>query len=93
MVYSLQRAVVGDYEEWKTIVEELADRRAESGSQGGQLFKSPANPNEIVVLFEWESEEKAREFMEEVIPAKQWDRARIHSYEIHFLEHVEDLDA
>lgn len=67
--------------------------RAESGSQGGRLFKSPANPNEVVVLFEWESEEKAREFMEDVIPAKRSEGARIHSYEMHFLEHGEDLDA
>lgn len=92
MVYSLQRAAVDDYEEWKAIVEELADQRAESGSQGGHLFRSPANPNEVVILFEWESEEKAREFLEEVIPAKQWKSAGIYSYELHFLEHIEDLD-
>lgn len=93
MVYSLQRAVVGDYEEWKAIVEDLADRRAESGSLGGRLFRSPANPNEVAVLFEWESEENAREFMEGVVPAQRWESARIHSYEMYFLEHVEDLDA
>ena len=93
MVYSLQRAVVGDYEKWKALVEELTDRRAESGSRGGRLFRSPANLNEVVVLFEWESEEKAREFMEEVIPAKRWESAHVYSYEMHFLEHVEDLDA
>lgn len=93
MVYSLQRAVVGDYDEWKAIIEDLADRRAEIGSKGGRLFRSPANPNEVVVLFEWDSEETAREFMEDVTPARRWEEARIHSYELHFLEHVEDLDA
>lgn len=93
MVFSLQRAVVGDYEKWKEIVEELGALRAEHGSRGGRIFKSPANQNEVVVLFEWDSEAEAREFMEEVVPAKRWERARIYSYEMHFLEHVEDLDA
>ena len=93
MVYSLQRAVVGDYEEWKAVVEELADLRAEHGSKGGRIFKSPANENEVAVLVEWNSEEEARRFMEEVVPAKRWDRARIYSYEMQFLEYVEDVDA
>jgi heme-degrading monooxygenase HmoA len=93
MVYSLQRAVVGDYKKWKAVVEELEDLRAEHGSQGGRVFRSPANQNEVVVLFKWNSEEEARKFMDEVIPAKQWDSARIYSYEMQFLEHVEDLDA
>jgi hypothetical protein len=93
MVYSLQRAVVGDYEKWKEVVEELADLRAEHGSQGGRLFRSPVNQNEIFVLFEWNSEEEARKFMEEIIPAKRWETARIYSYEMQFLEHVENLEA
>ena len=93
MVYSLQRAVVGDYEKWKAVVEELTDLRAEYGSQGGRLFRSPVNQNEILILFEWNSEEEAREFMEEIIPAKRWEAARIYSYEMQFLEPVEDLEA
>ena len=93
MVYSLQRAVVGDYETWKAIVEELADRRAESGSQGSRLFRSPGDPNEVVILCEWDSEQNAREFIDEVVPRKRWENARVYSYEVQFLEHVEDLDA
>ena len=93
MVYSLQRAVVGDYEKWKATVEELADRRAESGSQGTRLFRSPGKSNEVAVLCEWESEQKAREFIDEVVPRKRWEHARVHSYELQFLEHVEDLEA
>lgn len=77
MVYSLQRVVVGNYGEWKATVEEEHDLRAEHGLQGGPIFKSPANENEVIVFFKWDSEAEARKFMEETITARRWERAHI----------------
>lgn len=85
--------MVGDDEKRDAAAEEVGDRRGEPGSQGGRIFKSPANRNGVVVLFEWDAEEEPREFVETIILAKRGERAHIYSYETHFLEHVEDLDA
>jgi heme-degrading monooxygenase HmoA len=38
-----------------------ATRKA-SGSAGGRVFRSADNPNEVVILLEWDDLEKARQF-------------------------------
>ncbi len=32
------------------------------GSRGGQLFRNATDPNELVILLEWDDLEKARQF-------------------------------
>jgi heme-degrading monooxygenase HmoA len=38
-----------------------ATRKA-GGSAGGRVFRSADNPNEVVILLEWDDLEKARQF-------------------------------
>jgi heme-degrading monooxygenase HmoA len=44
--------------------EHAATRKASgaSGSAGGRVFRSAADPNEVVILLEWDDLEKARQF-------------------------------
>lgn len=36
--------------------------RQANGSRGGQLFRNASDPNELVILFDWEDLEKTRQF-------------------------------
>ena len=65
MPYLLVRHKVEDYARWRPIYDEHAATRkagGASGSASGQVFRSAVNPNELVILLEWDDLEKARQF-------------------------------
>src|SRR5215208_4517756 len=61
MPYLLVRHKVEDYERWKPGFEEHGATRKESGSKGVRLFRSADDPNETVILLEWDDLENARQ--------------------------------
>jgi quinol monooxygenase YgiN len=62
MPFLLIRHRVKDYARWKPRFDEHAETRKASGSKSARLFRSAANPNEIVALFEWDNLELAQRF-------------------------------
>ena len=62
MPYMLVRLKVEDYAKWKPVFDEHAATRKAYGSKGGHVFRSADNPNEVVVLLEWDDLGKARQF-------------------------------
>ncbi len=62
MPYILVHHKVTEYAKWKTVFDEHAGMRGSGGSKGGWLFQGTDDPNEIVIVFEWESLDKARAF-------------------------------
>jgi hypothetical protein len=62
MPYLLLRHKVTDYEQWKSVFDAHCVTRQANGSRGGQLFRNASDPNELVVLLEWDVLEKARQF-------------------------------
>jgi heme-degrading monooxygenase HmoA len=62
MPYLLVRHKVEDYARWRPIYDEHGATRKASGSAGGRVFRSADNPNEVVILLEWDDLEKARQF-------------------------------
>ena len=63
MPYLLVHHKVTDYAKWKTVFDEHAKMRESGGSKGGWLFQSADDPNEIVIVFEWENLDEARAFV------------------------------
>jgi quinol monooxygenase YgiN len=64
MVYVLAKLKVDSYATWKTFFDKRSDTRKESGAIKAQLFRNYDDPNEVVILFVWESMESARKYME-----------------------------
>ncbi len=62
MPYLLVRQKVTDYEKWKSAFDANSLTRQAYGSRGGQLFRNSSDPNELVVLLEWDVLERARQF-------------------------------
>ena len=60
----LMRHRVADYPAWKAAFDEHEITRHANGSQGGRLFRDVADPNEILVLLEWDDLERARLFVD-----------------------------
>jgi heme-degrading monooxygenase HmoA len=62
MPYLLIRQKVRDYEQWKSVFDAYSAIRQVNGSRGGQLFRDASDPNELVMLLEWDVLERARQF-------------------------------
>ena len=62
MPYILVRHKVDDFAKWKPKFDEHSGARKAAGSKGGVLFRSADDPNEMVILMEWDDLKKAKEF-------------------------------
>ncbi len=64
MPYLLIRHTVQDYGKWKPVFDEHDATRRASGCKSTRLFRSAENPNETTILFEWDSLDNARRFVQ-----------------------------
>jgi heme-degrading monooxygenase HmoA len=93
MPYTLLRAKVEDYERWKPGFDEHSTSRRESGSKGGRLFRNADDPNEVVILLEWDDLENARQFTQSEDLREAMQRHGVAGQpEIFFLEEVETVE-
>jgi hypothetical protein len=53
---------VGGYETLKTVFLDDAERRRRLGSRGGSVYRAADDPNNVIVVLEWDGVEHAREF-------------------------------
>ena len=89
--YLIVKHAVADYARWKPIFDADGANREIAGSQGGQLFRSADDPNEVVILFEWDLE-KARQYSQrEEVRAKMQEAGVLGPPDISFLEEIEQL--
>jgi len=55
----LIRHKVTDYATWQAVFDEQEATRRAHGCQLGRLFRNAADPNEILILLEWDDLERA----------------------------------
>jgi heme-degrading monooxygenase HmoA len=88
------RHKVEDYERWKPGFDEHGATRGESGSKGGYLFRNAEDPNETVILLEWDNLENARRFAQSEDLRETMQRVGVADRpDIYFLEQVEKVPA
>jgi heme-degrading monooxygenase HmoA len=81
---------VKDYRKWKPLFDKHSAKRKADGCKGGRLFRSANDPNDVVILFDWEDVGKARHFAESADLRKTMERAGvIGKPELYFLDEVE----
>jgi quinol monooxygenase YgiN len=82
---------VEDYDSWKPGFDDHADTREEYGShENYRLFREAGNPNEIVVMGEWESPEAFERFMDESdVKEKMGELGVISEPEVYIFEEIE----
>lgn len=64
MVYVLARLKLESYDKWKPVFDQRAAVRKEAGSKEARLFRNSDDDHEVVILFEWDTIENARKYME-----------------------------
>ena len=92
MPYFLVRHKIKDYAKWKPVFDEHGATRKKSGCKGGHLFRNADNPNELIVLFEWDDLKNARQLAQSEELKKAMERAGVSDKpDLFFLEEIEKL--
>jgi heme-degrading monooxygenase HmoA len=87
MAHILVHHKVEDYTNWKTFFDEHSSFRDQHGSQGGKIFRSVNDPNEIFILFEWDNLQNAQKFTQSDELKEIMQKAGVVGMpEIHFVE-------
>jgi heme-degrading monooxygenase HmoA len=90
MAYVLIRHKVEEYKRWKPAFDAHGATRKASGSKGGRLLRSAEDPNELVILLEWDNLQKARQFAQSDDLRNTMQRAGVVGKpEVYFLEELE----
>jgi heme-degrading monooxygenase HmoA len=75
MPYLLERHEVRDYDRWREVFD--AEGREAAGCRGARVFRNAEEPQEVVVLFEWDSLESARRRIESATLSREFDEAGV----------------
>ncbi len=88
------RHKVEDYAKWKAVYDEVLPFRQSSGIKGARLLRSADNPNEIVVVDEFDDMDKARQFAQSEDLKQAMQKAGVSDHpDIYFLDEVESTPA
>jgi heme-degrading monooxygenase HmoA len=94
MQHVLVRLKLEDFNRWKPVFDEFASLRRASGSKGGRIFQKSDNPNEVVILFEWDDLAKARRFYQSDELRQGMQRAGVSGPpDVQYLNEVEKVSA
>jgi heme-degrading monooxygenase HmoA len=95
MPYLLVRLKVEDYQRWKPVFDhDHGTTRERSGSKEGWILRNVEDPNELLILLEWDSVENARRFANADDLREAMQRAGVADQpDVYFLEEVEQLRA
>jgi heme-degrading monooxygenase HmoA len=63
IMISRRRLPAGEFDAWKERFEADADNRANAGCRGIRRFRNVADADELILIFDWASQEKAEEFV------------------------------
>lgn len=62
MTHALIKHRVSDYETWKKVFDDFAETRRAGGEQSFRILRTPTDPNDLTILFEWDNPENAAKF-------------------------------
>jgi len=64
MVYLLVHHRIEDYKSWRPFFDEHEGMRKKSGALSAKVFQKADDPQDVSILFEWDSEANAKRFVE-----------------------------
>jgi heme-degrading monooxygenase HmoA len=94
MAHFLVHHKVEDFNKWKPFFDQHSEFRSQNGSKGGKVFRSTSDPNEVFILFEWDSAANAQKFAQSDSLREVMKEAGVQGMpEVHFIEEVSATSA
>jgi hypothetical protein len=92
MVYMFVKHKVKDFSKWKPGFDEYGSTRKEAGSKGGILLRTSEDPDDVVVLLQWDNIENASKFSKsQNLKKKMEELGVIGKTDILLLDKIEDV--
>jgi hypothetical protein len=91
MAYLIVKLTVADYARWKPIFDADGVNRQDGGSKGGHLFRSADDPNEVIILLEWDLEQARHFSQHEALSAKMQAAGALSPPDFSFLKEIAQL--
>ena len=89
MASMLVQHKVKDYSEWKSVYDSVADLRASNGELSDQIFRDVSDPNNLTVVFKWNSLANAQKYANSPELKAAMEKAGVEGRpDIHFLNEV-----
>ena len=93
MTYVMAIQKIGDYQKWKQVFDEHGSVRKDRGSKGAIIYQSSNNPDELVIITEWQSLEAAKNFSKAERSKIAMKKAGVNGLpELHYLEELEKTE-
>ena|SRR6185295_13839799 len=90
MIYAIIRHKVRDFAQWKPVYDAHGAARKQAGCRNEQLFRISGDPNDLVILTEWDNLEDARKFAQSTdLRDKMLEGGVQGTPEIQYLEQIE----
>jgi heme-degrading monooxygenase HmoA len=88
MIHIISRLKLESYDKWKPIFNERAALRKDAGSQEAILFRNSNDPHEVLILFKWDTLERAKEYLESALLERALEKAGGKIIEIIYLDKI-----
>jgi heme-degrading monooxygenase HmoA len=75
MPYLLEQHKVHDYALWRAVFDADAAGQKTAGCCGARILRNADDPEEVVVLFEWDTLERARQRIESATLGREFEEA------------------
>lgn len=89
MVYLRVKHKVADYDKWREGFDAALETRKSGGEKSFKVFRTVDDPNDVIVLAEWDSVERAKVFISsDELKEKMKEAGVLGEPSINFLEDV-----
>ena len=86
MASMLVQHQVKDYTAWKKVYDSVKDLRTSNGELSDKIYRDASDPNQLTVVFEWDSLENAKKYANSPELKAAMERAGVEGKpSIHFL--------
>jgi heme-degrading monooxygenase HmoA len=93
MTYVMAIQKIEDYQKWKQVFDEHGSVRKDKGSKGAIIYQSSNNPDELVIITEWETLKDAKNFsMAEDLKIAMKKAGVKGLPQLHYLEEIEKTE-
>jgi len=83
---------IADYQKWRATFDASLAFRQQGGEESCRIFQSSGDPHKLTLLFEWDSAEKARQFLSSSeLQARMRQAGVVDPPEIEFLNELHTL--
>ena len=90
MVYEISLLKLQEYRKWKTGFDELISILKENGAKCRRIFQDLEDPNQVMVIIEWENMEKIKKLAEDKEMRSKFQKLGIVDVNIRHFEEIEN---